>query len=155
MDVTSSEAEAGRSDMAIRKADAGWDGTLKEGAGTFRVGSGAFEGAFTAGTRFGDDAGTNPEELIAAASAACFSMALSADLGNAGYTPISVRTTAEVKLEKPVAWTVVGITLNTEATIEGVDEAEFQKIADGTRQNCPISRALAAVPITLNATLVA
>jgi osmotically inducible protein OsmC len=139
--------------MAIRKADASWDGMLEDGSGTFRVGSGAFEGAFSWGSRFGDVAGTNPEELIGAAHAACFSMALAGDLGKAGYTPVSVRTTAEVDLQKPDSWTIMGITLNTEATVEGLDDAEFRAIAEGTKQNCPISRALGAVPITLNATL--
>lgn len=139
--------------MAIRKADAVWDGTLKEGAGSFRAGSGSFDGAFAFGTRFEDEVGTNPEELIAAALAACFSMALAGDLGKAGFEPRSVKTTAEVDLQKPDAWTLVGITLRTEATVGGIDDAAFQTIADGTRQQCPISRALGAIPISLQATL--
>lgn len=142
--------------MAVRTAQATWDGTLREGKGRFEVESGAVHGAFSFGTRFEEEPGSNPEELIGAAHAGCFSMALSGDLEKAGYTPQSVHTTARVHIEKGDAgFGITGIDLTSEARAEGIDDAEFQRIAEGTRKNCPVSRALASVPINLDATLVA
>ncbi len=140
--------------MAIRRADARWDGTFQDGTGSFEVASGAFQGTFTAGTRFGDDPGTNPEELVGAAHAGCFSMAFALALGKAGYEPESVRTTANVRLEKLEAFTITGIDLVTEVKVFGIDEAEFQEIANASKESCPVSRALASVPIELKATMV-
>lgn len=140
--------------MPVRTAQAEWDGTLKEGKGSFEVESGAVHGAFSFGTRFEEEPGSNPEELIGAAHAGCFSMALSGDLEKAGYTPLSVHTTARVHIEKGDAgFGITAIDLESEARAEGLDDAEFQRIAEGTRQNCPVSRALASVPINLKATL--
>jgi lipoyl-dependent peroxiredoxin len=138
--------------MSIRKSTAIWNGNLKEGKGTMRVGNGAYEGPFTFASRFESSAGTNPEELLGAAHAGCFSMALSADLGNAGYNPQKVSTTAKVHLDNGPKISL--IELETEAEVPGIDEATFQKIAEGTKKNCPVSKALAAVEISLNAKLV-
>ena len=140
--------------MSIRTADAEWHGTLKEGHGHMRFGGGAFDGAYSFNSRFANGAGTNPEELIAAAHAGCFSMALSADLGGAGFTADTVRTVAKVHLEtvdgKP---TITQIDLVTGAKVSGIDKATFLKIAEGTKQNCPVSRLLKTAKITLDATL--
>lgn len=143
--------------MPTRTADAEWNGPLIDGAGTMRFGSGAFEGPYSFSSRFTDEAGrtgTNPEELIAGAAAGCYSMALSGDLGGAGHTVTSVRTTADVTVEKDGAgFTITGIALRTEAEVPGVDEDEFQRIAEGTKQNCPVARLLTGAPVTLEAKL--
>jgi osmotically inducible protein OsmC len=140
--------------MATRSATARWTGTLKEGGGTFAVQSGAVEGAYTWATRFGDEDGTNPEELVGAAHAACFSMALSSNLGKAGYTPEAIDTTARVHFEQGDAgFSIVKIELSTVARVAGVADEEFQAIAETAKSTCPISRALAAVPVELSATL--
>jgi osmotically inducible protein OsmC len=142
--------------MPKRIASAEWNGSLQEGNGTMRMASGAYEGPYSFQSRFQEGDGTNPEELIAAAHAGCFSMALSGDLGRAGYEPASVETTATVHLElgdgPP---TLARIVLDTRARVPGIEAEEFQRIAEGAKQNCPISRALAAVPtIEVNAELV-
>jgi osmotically inducible protein OsmC len=140
--------------MPTRLATARWNGTLKEGAGSFRVESGAVEGAYTWATRFGDEHGTNPEELIGAAHAACFSMSLSSNLGKAGFTPTQIDTTARVHLEQGEAGSSIArIELTTAASVPDVSEEEFQRIAEFAKANCPVSKALAAVPIELSATL--
>jgi osmotically inducible protein OsmC len=140
--------------MAIRLATARWNGSLKEGSGTFTVQSGAVEGAYTWGARFGDDPGTNPEELVGAAHAACYSMALSSNLGKAGYTPERIDTTARVHFEQGDAgFSIVRIELTTAASVPGVTDEEFQQVARTTKDTCPISRALASVPVDVNATL--
>lgn len=141
--------------MPTRTAEAQWDGQLKNGSGTMRFGSGAFEGPYTFDTRFVDEGGaTNPEELIGGAIAGCFSMALSGDLGKAGHDVRHVRTTADVHLEKGAGgFTIAGIDLRTEAEVPGLDEADFQAIADGTRRNCPVARLLTGAPISLEAKL--
>lgn len=140
--------------MPVRKGDAEWTGNLQEGKGSLRLGSGAFEAPYSFGTRFEDEPGTNPEELIAAAHAACYSMALSGGLGRAGYTPESIRTQAQVRLEKQESgFAITSIELATEARVPGIDDAEFQKIAAATKDGCPVSQALASVPIELIATL--
>jgi osmotically inducible protein OsmC len=140
--------------MAIRTGEALWDGTLKDGKGRFSTGSGEIAGAYLFGTRFEEEPGSNPEELIGAAHASCFSMALAGDLERAGHEPQTVRTVASVHLEKGDAgFTITGIDLDAEAQVHGIENAEFQRIAEGTRVNCPVSRALAAVPIGLTARL--
>jgi osmotically inducible protein OsmC len=142
--------------MPVRKASAEWTGNLREGKGSMKVASGAFEGPFSFGTRFEEVPGTNPEELIGAAHAGCFSMALSGDLGRAGFTPDFVRTTATVHIDRGESgFSITKIELNTEAKVPGLNAARFQEIAAGTKNNCPVSKALAAVSeITLNAKLV-
>lgn len=140
--------------MAERKATASWDGSLTEGTGTMSLGSGAFEGNFSFGTRMGDDPGTNPEELLGAALAGCYSMALNATLEKEGKPAKSVRSEAIVHFGKDdVGFAVLGIDLNVEAEIEGIDENEFNVIAGKVKSTCPISRAISS-PITLSAKLV-
>jgi osmotically inducible protein OsmC len=125
-----------------------------DGNGQLRLGSGAYEGAYDFRSRFGDGAGTNPEELIGAAHAGCFSMALSAILGRAGITPESVLTTAKVHLEKQgEGFAISRIDLDTTVTATGLDDAAFQAHAQDAKVNCPVSKALAATEITLTATL--
>jgi lipoyl-dependent peroxiredoxin len=143
--------------MPKRKADARWEGSLEEGRGVMRVASGAYEGPYSFQSRFQEGDGTNPEELIAGAHAGCFSMQFSADLARAGYQPDSVETTATVHLDKLEAggFGITRIDLDSRANVSGVDEEEFQRIAEGSKQNCPVSRALAAVEtINVNAELV-
>lgn len=141
--------------MAVRTARAEWKGDLKQGSGTMRLGSGAYEGAYSFQSRFEEGSGTNPEELIGAAHAGCFSMALSATLGKEGHNPRSVKTEARVHLEKVgEGFGITRIELQTDADIPGIDEAAFQAIAEKAKETCPVSRALAGVEITLNARLV-
>jgi osmotically inducible protein OsmC len=142
--------------MPIRKSKAEWDGGLKDGAGYMSIGDGVFEGRYTWASRFEEAEGTNPEELIGAAHAGCFSMSLSSGLGKAGYTPKHISTTAEVSLDVVEgARTITKITLNTQAQIPGIDEATFLQLAEEAKKNCPVSRALAGVEIVLQARLVA
>jgi lipoyl-dependent peroxiredoxin len=137
------------------KANAIWNGSLKEGKGSMRLGSGAFEGAYSFRTRFEGAPGTNPEELIGAALAGCFSMALSADLGKGGTEPKEIRTHATVHLEKVgEGFGITRIELDCEAEIPGMDDAAFQTAAEGAKKNCPVSKALAGVEISLEAKLV-
>jgi len=139
--------------MAVRNAEAVWQGTLKEGAGTMKLGSGAYEGPFSYASRFEEGPGTNPEELIGAAHAGCFSMFLSALLTNAGYTPTRVHTTAKVHLGAGPAITL--IELNTEAEVPNLDDNTFQEKAAAAKAGCPVSKALAGVgEIQLTAKLV-
>jgi len=140
--------------MPVRTADAQWEGSLQDGKGIMRLASGAYEGQYSFSSRFEEGTGTNPEELIAAAHAGCFSMALSAALGRAGHTPNRVATTAKVHLDKGDAgFRITRIELNTEADVPGIDKAAFQEIAETAKQTCPVSVALAGPEITLNATL--
>jgi osmotically inducible protein OsmC len=140
--------------MATRKADAVWTGGLRDGKGTVRLGSGAFEGSYSFASRFEEAGGTNPEELIAAAHAGCFSMALSAALGKAGFAPQRIATTAKVHLEKVgEAFGITRIELSTDASVPDIDDAKFQEIANQAKENCPVSKALKAVEITLEARL--
>jgi osmotically inducible protein OsmC len=132
--------------MPKRTANARWDGTLQDGNGTMKMATGSYEGPYSFQSSFQEGDGTNPEELIAAAHAGCFSMALSADLGRAGHEAESVETTATVHLDKVEAgFGITRIVLDTRARVPGIDEAEFQRIAEGAKQNCPVSQALAAV----------
>jgi osmotically inducible protein OsmC len=142
--------------MAIRTASAEWKGDLQGGNGTFSSASQAIGGDYSFQSRFGDGSGgTNPEELIAAAHASCFSMALSGELGGAGHTAESVRTEARVHLLKDGdGFSITRIDLVTTARVPGIEDAAFQQAAAAAKAGCPISRALAAVPeITLDATL--
>jgi lipoyl-dependent peroxiredoxin len=132
--------------MPKRNANARWEGSLQEGHGVMSVASGAYEGPYSFQSRFQEGDGTNPEELIAGAHAGCFSMAFAGDLGRAGYEPASVETTATVHLEKVEGgFGITRIDLDTRARVPGIDAEEFQRVAEGAKQNCPISRALAAV----------
>ncbi|MEA2292969.1 MAG: lipoyl-dependent peroxiredoxin [Solirubrobacteraceae bacterium] len=127
-------------------ANAVWTGALKEGAGKVRLGNGAFEGDYTFKSRFEDGEGTNPEELIAAAHAACFSMATSGALGQAGIDPESVETEANVTLKMVDGTpTINRIVLTQTVNAPGADEAAVREAAEGAKQGCPVSRALAAV----------
>jgi lipoyl-dependent peroxiredoxin len=141
--------------MAVQSASAEWKGGLKDGAGKMSVGSGAFEGPYSFVSRFENGAGTNPEELIGAAHAGCFSMALAAALGRAGHQPTSITTNAKVHLGTSEAGpTITRIDLNVEGVVPGIDAAKFQEFAEGAKKGCVVSRALAGVKdITLNATL--
>ena len=141
--------------MPVRGSNAVWEGSLKEGKGTMKLGSGAYEGAYSFGTRFEEVPGTNPEELVAAAHAGCFSMALSAALGKSDFTPTRIATTAKATLEKVGdAFAITKMHLMTEASIPGIDDAKFQEIAAGAKAGCPVSKALAGVEISLDARLV-
>ncbi len=138
-----------------RKADADWDGGIMDGKGTVKLGSGAFEGAYSFQSRFGNDTvATNPEELIAAAHAGCYTMALSGNLGKAGYEPKHIHTTANVKIEKQgEGFVIPNIDLETEASVDGISDEEFQKIAEETKKTCPVSQVLSGAEISLNAKL--
>jgi lipoyl-dependent peroxiredoxin len=136
--------------MPVRSANAVWNGTLREGEGLMRFGSGAFEGRYTFASRFQEEVGTNPEELIAAAHAGCFSMALSANLVKAGYSPTSVNTTARVTLENGQ---ISLIELNTTAVVPKMEKAAFMEQAEAARTGCPVSKPFKGTEIRLNAML--
>jgi len=139
--------------MAVRKSTAEWQGTLKEGSGTMRVGNGAYDGPYTYASRFEEGPGTNPEELIGAAHAGCYSMFLSALLTKAGFTPTRIATTATVHLTDGP--TISLIELNTDAEVPGLTDADLQTHAEAAKKNCPVSKALAGGPeIKLNVKLV-
>jgi osmotically inducible protein OsmC len=142
--------------MPTRKAEAEWEGNLAEGSGRLQVGSGAFEGPYSFKSRFEEgQSATNPEELLGAAHAGCFTMALTAQLSRERITPTRIHTTANVKLEKVGdAFSITEIQLETEAEIPGIDDATFQTYALGAKENCPVSKALAGTQIHLNARLV-
>jgi lipoyl-dependent peroxiredoxin len=140
--------------MPARTATARWEGGLRDGKGSMRLGGGAFEGQYSFSSRFEDGVGTNPEELIAAAHAGCFSMALSAGLEKAGYTANSVDTTANVHLSPADGgFRISRIELSCIADVPGIDDAAFAEQAEGAKENCPVSKALAAVDIALEAKL--
>jgi len=140
--------------MPQRKANAIWKGDLKGGKGTMKFGSGAFEGAYSFASRFEEGTGTNPEELIGSALAGCFSMALSNELAQAGFTPESVETNASVTLETvDGAPTISKIKLTAKASVPDIDNDEFQEFANGAKENCPVSKALGGVDISLDASL--
>ncbi len=139
-----------------RKAEAEWNGGIMDGKGTVKLGSGAFEGAYSFKSRFSEDEqkATNPEELIAAAHAGCYTMALSGNLGKAGYEPKNIHTTANVKIEKQGdGFVIPNIDLATEAEVDGIENEEFQKIAEETKKTCPVSQVLSGAEISLNAIL--
>jgi len=140
--------------MPTTKAYAKWNGDLKNGNGTMRMDSGSYEGAYTFASRFEDGEGTNPEELIGAAHAGCFSMALSLELSEAGYDPESIDTRAEVTLEVTDGGpAITGIKLITKGKVPGIDNDAFQQFAEGAKKGCPVSKALAGTVIMLDATL--
>jgi lipoyl-dependent peroxiredoxin len=138
-----------------RTSEAKWEGSIKEGKGNLRLGSGAFEGPYLFNSRFGDDTKpTNPEELIAAAHAGCFTMAFSGFLGRAGYEATSIETKAVVHLEKEgEGFVIPRIDLVTEAVVPNISEAEFQEAAKTAKEKCPVSQVLAGAEISLDATL--
>jgi len=139
--------------MSVSKATARWEGTLKEGRGSMKPAHGA-DVPFSLGTRFAGEQGSNPEEMIGAALAGCFSMALAANLGKAGLSPQSVNTSADVSLDKDgEGFTITNIRLSTKAKVPGLDAAKFQSIAEETKKTCPVSKALAGPRITLEASL--
>ena len=139
--------------MPTRRAEATWNGTLKEGSGNFTGQSGAVKGGYGFGTRFENAPGTNPEELIGAAHASCFSMALAAGLGKAGHNPKRVHTTADVTIDKVgEGFKITGIKLKTEGEVPGIDEKTFREFAEKTKTGCPVSQALSATPIELQVT---
>jgi len=142
--------------MAVRTSEAQWEGDLRGGRGTMVVGKGAWEGQYSFASRFEDGQGTNPEELLAAAHAGCFSMALAGNLAQAGYPPRRVRTIARATvLRTGDGFGITKIELETEAQVPGISEQAFQEQAALAKAGCPVSKALAAVPeITLQARLV-
>lgn len=141
--------------MPTRSADATWNGTIGAGDGSMAFESGAFEGAYSVGSRFEDEPGTNPEELIAAAHAGCYAMALSGALTEAGFEPNRIDASADVTVEQVDGdWAITTIDLTVEAAVPGIEDDEFQQYAQGAKENCPVSKALASVDtITLDATL--
>ena len=141
--------------MPARTANARWEGGLKDGKGSMRLGGGAFEGQYSFSSRFEEGVGTNPEELIAAAHAGCFSMAFSAGLERGGHSPNSVETEAKVHLSPKDGggFRISRIDLITTAEVPGIDDAAFQQAAQAAKEGCPVSQALSAVEITVNATL--
>ena len=141
--------------MPLRTAEAVWQGKLPEGKGNMKLGSGAYEGEYSFASRFQESRGTNPEELIGAAHAGCFSMALSHMLGQAGYNPERIHTAAKVHLDKVGdGFKITTIELETEAKVPGIDEKTFLEKAEAAKQGCPVSQALAGTEITLQAKLV-
>jgi lipoyl-dependent peroxiredoxin len=141
--------------MPARTANARWEGGLKDGKGNMRLGGGAFEGQYSFSSRFEEGVGTNPEELIAAAHAGCFSMALSAGLERGGHNPNSVETEAKVHLSPKDGggFRISRIDLITTADVPGIEDDAFQQAAQAAKEGCPVSGALSAVEITLEATL--
>ena len=137
--------------MPLRTAEAEWKGNLTEGSGNLKVGSGAFEGAYSFASRFQDgEAATNPEELLGAAHAGCFTMALDAALTKSGFTPTRLHTTAKVRLDKVGdAFSITKITLELEGEVPDLSKDEFERIAHDAKANCPVSKALAGTEIEL------
>jgi osmotically inducible protein OsmC len=142
--------------MPTRTAEAEWQGDLKSGSGRMKTGSGAFEGPFSFRTRFEDEPGTNPEELIGAAHAGCFSMAFSHGLAQAGYTPTRVHTTAKVHFgQVDGGFAITKVELTCEAVVPGISEGDFRDQAEIAKLNCPVSKALLPnVAVSLDAKLV-
>jgi len=140
--------------MPVRKANAIWEGNLFKGKGTVEVESGLFKGSYSFLTRFENEKGTNPEELLGAAHAACFSMALSSLLGEKGYKPVKISTEANVSIEKAGdGFAITKILLVTRGEVPGIDKETFSKIANEAKVGCPVSKALAATNIDLEAIL--
>jgi osmotically inducible protein OsmC len=141
--------------MPVRTAEAEWKGAVTDGTGRIKLGSGAFDGPYSFKARFEDGSGTNPEELMGASHAGCFTMALSGALGRGGFKPDRIHTTAKVHLEKvPEGFAIPKIELETEATVPGISDEQFQEIALAAKKGCPVSKALAGVEIHLVAKLV-
>ena len=141
--------------MLTRSASAQWTGTLQEGTGNISSTTGAVRGQYSFSSRFEEGTGTNPEELIAAAHAACFSMAFTSNLEKAGFNPEKIVTTDNVHIEKlEGGWKITRIEINTEGTVPGIDNDQFQEIAINAKDGCPVSKALTGVSFELNAQLV-
>jgi osmotically inducible protein OsmC len=141
--------------MPVRNSSAVWEGTLKDGKGRMKLGSGVFEGEYSFASRFQDGKGTNPEELIGAAHAGCFSMALAHGLAQAGYSSKRISTTARVNLAKVgEGFKITSIELNTEAEVPGIEKQKFLEHADDAKKNCPVSQVLAGTEIKLQAKLI-
>lgn len=138
--------------MPIRKATAVWDGTLEEGQGRMRLESGAYDGAFSYASRFEEAEGSNPEELLGAAQAGCFSMFLAGLLADAGHPPKQIRTSAKVHLREGPR--IALIELETEAEVADLDEDVFQQYVDEAKKNCPVSKALSGPELRVSAQLV-
>lgn len=142
--------------MPTRNARAVWEGNLKNGHGTMALGRSGLETPYSFASRFKKDGGSNPEEMIGAAHAGCFSMALAHELSEAGHPPVRIETSAHVHLEKQGdGFVIPKIDLDTEAEVPGVDDETFHRIAEGAKENCPVSKLLAAAQITLDARLLA
>ncbi|MBW3665275.1 MAG: OsmC family protein [Actinobacteria bacterium] len=140
--------------MPTRTSTAVWTGSLGSGSGEMTIGDGVWTGPYSVPSRFEEGDGTNPEELIGAAHAGCFSMALSGVLARAGHDPESIETTADVTVEKfDDGWRITTIVLQTTASVPGMDDAAFQESAEDAKANCPVSKALAGVEIRLEASL--
>ena len=140
--------------MPTRKASATWEGGLQSGTGSFQGESAVISGTYTAGSRFGEEEGTNPEELLAAAHAACFSMAFAVQLERAGHTARRVSTNAACTVERVgEGFKITTMRLSTSADVPGIGDAQFQELAANARDGCPVSQALAGVDIELEATL--
>lgn len=140
--------------MPTRTANARWEGKLKAGQGFLKLGSGVYKGPYSFGSRFENAPGTNPEELIGAAHAGCFSMALSLLLEQAGYDPKEIATQAEVQLQQTKeGFRITEILLSTEAAVPNIDADTFQKQAETAKQNCPVSQVLRGTTIKLKAVL--
>jgi lipoyl-dependent peroxiredoxin len=140
--------------MAVRTANARWEGTLKEGNGNLKLGSGAYEGQYNFSSRFESGVGTNPEELIGAAHAGCFTMALNSALEKAGTPATYVQSSADVHITKGEAGMEISkIDITTEGAVPGLTQEQFAEAAQKTLEGCIVSRALSAVPMTVNATL--
>jgi osmotically inducible protein OsmC len=141
--------------MPVRSAEAVWEGSLQDGKGTMKMASGSFEGPYSFSSRFEDGSGTNPEELLAAAHAGCFSMALSGGLTRAGHPPTRVQTTANVHLDKKEGggFRIARVHLVTQAEVPGMEAAAFQEAAEAAKAGCPVSQLFTGAEITLEATL--
>lgn len=139
--------------MPVRQANAQWQGDLKSGKGNMALQSGAFEGQFSFNTRFEDGAGTNPEELLGAAHAGCFSMQFSAMLAADGHTPDSIQTQAKVHFSVEDTPTIERIELICRGTVQGIDEQTFKQTADKAKETCPVSRLFQGATIDLDASL--
>jgi lipoyl-dependent peroxiredoxin len=141
--------------MPVRKAEAQWEGDLRGGRGRMKFGSGAFDGQYSFSSRFEEGPGTNPEELLGAAHAGCFSMAFASNLSKAGFVPQRVHTVANVRIEKVGdGFKITRIDLQTDAVVPGISDEQFQQIGEAAKKGCPVSQALAATEITLQAKLV-
>jgi osmotically inducible protein OsmC len=140
--------------MPTRTAQAKWEGSIGEGSGTMALGSGAFEGPYSFKSRMQDGSGTNPEELLGAAHAGCFSMALSVILSMGDTPPESIETSAKVHFEKVGdGWGITLVALTTRGRVPGLDQEGFEKATQAAKENCPVSKALTGTEITLEATL--
>jgi lipoyl-dependent peroxiredoxin len=140
--------------MPVRKSSAVWNGTLKDGNGSMKIGDGTFEGAYTSASRFEEGKGTNPEQLLGAAHAGCFSMALALNLEQAGFKPEKIETTAVVHLNKSGdGFAITDIELQTEASVPGIDENAFREQAEMAKKGCPVSQLFQGATISLKAAL--